>query len=162
MKSLKSVFVAGFVFLGLGLFNQAALAADLGQITDTLMTPTKIITKLLIFACYVVGAILIFAAMAQYKIHRQSPKLVPLTTPILLLFLGVGLLVIPYFTSLPQQTGSVVEQAKRSGADEPPPSQFSTTGSQQPTGPGSLPADEPAAPSEPPPSNGGSWRDKYR
>ena len=94
MKCLKNV-------LGLFLlmaFSVTASAVTVDDVTETLMGPTQMITKLMLAACYIIGVILIFAAMAQYKTHRQSPKLVPLATPIILVVLGVISLLIPYVT----------------------------------------------------------------
>lgn len=89
--------------LGLSLWSFSAMASSnstsLGDIANTLLQPTALVTKLLLLACYVIGIALILMAFAQYKIHRQSPKLVPLSTPIILLVLGVIALMIPYVTN---------------------------------------------------------------
>lgn len=81
------------------LLPQALLAGSTGSIGDAavnLLGPTEIITKLALIACYIVGVALILVSFAQYKIHLQSPKLVPLTTPVLLLVLGIITVFIPY------------------------------------------------------------------
>lgn len=88
---------------------------SLGDVADSLMTPTEIITKLTVVASYIVGVGLLIFAIAQYKQHRQSPKLVPLTTPIMLVILGVCALLIPYVSIISGKSYSAVEQAKREG-----------------------------------------------
>lgn len=157
-----------FIFIHLSLlFVSAPLyATTVDEITTKLDTPMVIVTKVLIFCCYVVGAILIFAAIAQYRNHRQSPKLVPLTTPVLLLILGVGLLFIPYITTLVQDTSSAAERQKREGRAPVPTSIYDETydDSDEELGPGYLPEDDPVEPYEEPRggSNGGHWSDGYR
>jgi hypothetical protein len=78
----------------------AESSAGVGDMAENLLVPTAIVTKLVLIACYVIGFIFVFMAMAQYKIHRQSPKLVPLGTPIILLILGIVALLVPYTTNL--------------------------------------------------------------
>lgn len=93
--------------------------ASVGALSESLMGPTEIITQLVLAACYMVGVGLVIFSLAQYKQHRQSPKLVPLSTPILLLILGVLALLIPYITTLPDESGSATEVAKREGKTAP-------------------------------------------
>ncbi len=158
MKFIKTL-GAGLTLIAL---PTIALATDLNDITATLMTPTLIITKMMVFACYVVGAILIFAAIAQYRNHRQSPKLVPLTTPVLLLVIGIVLLLFPYFSTLAKDTASAAEKAKRDGSDQSRPSSLVQPRDEgTSTGPGNLPVDEPVEPYEPGRSGGGHWSDDY-
>jgi len=81
------------------LLSNPLFAGSTGSIGDaavSLLGPTEIITKLFLIACYIVGVALILVSLAQYKIHQQSPKLVPLTTPIMLFILGVITVLIPY------------------------------------------------------------------
>ena len=162
----KCLLVFGLV---LGLVPVIALAVDFKDISETLMTPTIVITKMLIFACYVVGAALIVASVAQYRNHLQTPKLVPLTTPVMLLVLGIGLLLLPYASTLVKETGSAAEQAKREGRDKSPPSRLVGPKSERSElGPGSLPPDEPEESyddldyDQGGSSGGGSWTDQYR
>ncbi len=168
---MKKYFTLIYINLALLLVPMTAFATDLDDITRTLETPVVIITKVLLFACYVVGAILIFAAIAQYMNHRQSPKLVPLTTPVLLLVLGVGLLFIPYFTTLAKDSASAVEQQKKEGKANTGKSGLLGNGANRSgnsqLGPGSLPEDEYYDDTD---NNGGSngggsggghWSDSY-
>lgn len=87
-------------FIALYLPNTSFATFSIGQAAENLMVPTEILTKLLLISCYIIGIALILGAIVQYKIHRQSPKLVPLTTPITLLVLGLISVMIPYGTKI--------------------------------------------------------------
>lgn len=117
----KLVVCLNIVFFVMGILLPISgwASPSLGQISDSLMGPTEIVTKLVLVACYMVGVGLVIFALAQYKQHRQSPKLVPLTTPILLLILGIIALLIPYVTTMSDESGSATEQAKREGKTNP-------------------------------------------
>jgi hypothetical protein len=137
---------SGFLALA-GALPGAVFATTIGDVATNLMGPTEIVTKLVIVACYVVGLTLIFVAMAQYKIHRQSPKLVPLSTPVALLILGAVALLIPYATNMLEDSASAAKQ--NAGESErsnilPLPGQADVPG---------LPKPKPkkSAPQEPPP-----------
>ena len=82
---------------------------SIGDVAQNLMAPTEVVTKLMLVACYVIGVALILVGLAQYKIHLQSPKLVPLTTPIALLILGTVALLIPYVSDK-FETGNAQKQ----------------------------------------------------
>lgn len=92
-----------------------AVGPSIGDMAENIAIPTEMLTKLALIACYAIGVAFIFAALAQYKIHRQSPKLVPLTTPIVLLVLGFISIMIPYSTGLFGETFSAVVRAKDEG-----------------------------------------------
>ena len=91
-------------------------AGSIGDISDSLLGLTGIVTKVVDIVCYALGAVFLLMSIAQYKIHRQSPKLVPLTTPILLAFLGVLGLCIPYITTV-IETGKWVSRAPSTKTD---------------------------------------------
>jgi len=159
---MKRIWVAvGFSILCLVIayFSSPVFAtSSIGEIADNLMAPTAIITKMVLVACYIIGATLVFAALAQYKIHRQSPKLVPLSTPIALLILGVVSLLIPYATNMFGETFSAVEQDKGRSLQENllPVPDTTRKGPSLPISPQrnqnqntSQPAQSPVAPSSP-------------
>jgi len=120
-EKLNSASLYKYVQLCLLLFPASSWAAQgsVAQITGDLMGPTAILTKLVLVACYMVGVGLIIFSIAQYKQHRQSPKLVPLGTPIILFILGVGALLIPYFSIISGDSASATEQQKREGKTAP-------------------------------------------
>jgi hypothetical protein len=47
-------------------------------------------------SCIIVGVSFFCAAIAQYQIHRSNPKLVPLTTTVTYLILGIIAIAIPF------------------------------------------------------------------
>lgn len=175
MNKNTTLFVSIFTF-GVALLlpvNGMALQS-LGDVAENLMGPTSIVTKLVDITCYIIGMAFVLVAFAQYKIHRQSPKLVPLTTPVLLLVLGICALLVPYVTKVTETGKSTTETKEekpnllpmpdiQKGAGIPyPPTQKGDT---QQSGGGQTnelappPPDNNTAPaaSEPPPAGGGHW-----
>lgn len=141
---------------------------SLGEASQNLMTPVSFITKLALLSCYIIGIALILASIAQYKIHRQSPKLVPLTTPITLLILGLTAIGIPYATNMFGDSYSAEQQhpTERKSSGLVLPDVNSNKGPSLPSAPAPRRDSEPSsapAPAEPPPSSGsGHWTDDPR
>lgn len=119
--------LVGMATLALVGFSTNVFAQSMGEAAESLMKPTEILTMLTIAACYVLGVVLIVMSIAQYKQHKQSPKLVPLTTPIMFFILGVCAVLFPFITEHVGKTGSATEQAKEEGREKrsslptPPP-----------------------------------------
>jgi len=105
------------LFFILMIINFNALAMDVDSVVQNLLGPTTIVTQILVYACYIVGAIFCLMAIAQYKVHRDSPKLVPLSTPIMLVFFGLALILLPYLSSL-FNSGSVLEYSRKTGVEQ--------------------------------------------
>ena len=80
---------------------------------DKVNAPVGTLTRLMLFACFVIGVAMFLGGALQYRNHLQSPKLVPLTTPIFLIIFGTIAILLPYFSSLPEHTGSVLKQQKK-------------------------------------------------
>lgn len=99
------------------LYIPTVLAATLGSLSENLLGPTTVVTQLLVYACYIVGVVFVFMAIAQYKVHRESPKLVPLSTPIMLALFGIILACLPYFSTL-FNSGSALEYRRKEGVTE--------------------------------------------
>ncbi len=72
----------------------------LGEVAKTLLVGGDALAKLMWAACIIVGVALIAAAFTQFQIHRRNPKLVPLTTPVLYLILGVVAIAIPFVDTM--------------------------------------------------------------
>ncbi len=89
-----------------------AKTGSLGDSADSLLNMTAMVTKLMHIACYIIGVALILGSVAQYKNHRQNPKLVPLGTPITLLILGVIAVLIPYGSKMFGESYSAEDKAK--------------------------------------------------
>lgn len=82
-------------------FSSITLAAvdagvPLADVVTSLLLGGSILSKLMWAVCIVVGVALIAAAFTQFQIHRRNPKLVPLTTPVLYLILGICAIALPF------------------------------------------------------------------
>lgn len=86
----KYIIACGILLPGLAWAEQ-----DFATIAETLTGGVNIIAVLLTAACVIIGIILIGTALGQYQIHRQNAKLVPLINPLLCLFLGMVLVILP-------------------------------------------------------------------
>lgn len=93
---IKSLSGGGALLLALTSQSAFADGASLAHISKNLLVGGHILTKLMWAACIVVGIALIAAAFTQFQIHRRNPKLVPLTTPVLYLILGIVAIAIPF------------------------------------------------------------------
>jgi hypothetical protein len=80
----------------LSVYMVSVSAGSLGEFSDTLTFGANILTKLMWAACIITGIVMIAASFTQFQIHRYNPKLVPLTTPVLYLILGVMAIAIPF------------------------------------------------------------------
>lgn len=167
-KVNKSMFTIALLLVPVMAFGMSSI----GDVANNLMGPTSIVTKFVDIACYIIGLVFIMMSIAQYKIHRQSPKLVPLMTPILLLVLGIIALCIPYVTQKPEATGKAkIESTEKSALPLPTPTQKSPglpypPSHKQDTAPPSSTSEQsettPASPSSDsdsssPPAGGGGW-----
>lgn len=72
----------------------------LADVVGTLLVGGDVLSKLMWAVCIVVGVALIAAAFTQFQIHRRNPKLVPLTTPVLYLVLGICAIALPFVGQL--------------------------------------------------------------
>jgi len=89
---------------------------SLGSIADSLTIGTHVVTRLMHFVSIVVGCFLFIMAFSLFRAHRSNPKFVPLERPIIYMFLGLILVVLPFFGKIFMPTGStfeVREQEKR-------------------------------------------------
>lgn len=82
--------------------NNSSLAAwnehqgvGLGQLANILMAPTAGIARIMMAMAFVAGVGFLMGAIIQYKYHRENPQQVRLSTPLLLLALGLALLALP-------------------------------------------------------------------
>lgn len=190
LKSWNTTYFVGTFTLLIALLLPANAMAlqSIGDVAENLMGPTSIATKLVDITCYIIGFAFVLMAFAQYKIHLQSPKLVPLMTPVLLLVLGVCALMIPYVTkhsdtgkSKTQETQTeksnllpLPDLQQNTGPGVPYPPYGNTSGASDssqnmspppPSDQTPPPSDQNAAPAanEPPPSSGGGhWTQEPR
>jgi hypothetical protein len=76
-----------------------AESTSIGTVAEGLWGPTVVLSRLMEAAAYVLGFTLLMFSAIKYKSHRQNPKIVPLSIPIVLLFSGAILVGIPYVTT---------------------------------------------------------------
>lgn len=105
MKWIKSV---GGVLLLTEL--SVAHAVTLKEVSGILLEGGQVLTKLMWAVCVVVGIGVLAAAFTQFQIHRRNPKLVPLTTPVLYLILGVSAIALPFVNTMYGFLGESKEQ----------------------------------------------------
>lgn len=84
------LFCSDVAFAGL---NQTS--STLGELSDGIGDTASIFGNLMNATCIIVGIALIASAVTQYQIHKASPKMVPLTTPIIYMVLSLCILAIP-------------------------------------------------------------------
>ena len=114
--TIINVFSSCFLILLIFCFPNIAIAtqgyASLGDMAGNIYGDTSIIMRVMWSACIIVGVALFLTAFTQYQIHRRNPKLVPLTTAITYLILGIIAFAIPfleevfYFEAAPTQQAS--------------------------------------------------------
>lgn len=115
----KKIVWGGIMLASLYSNNALAEGASLSSVSENLLVGGNILTKLMWAACIVVGVALMAAAFTQFQIHRRNPKLVPLTTPVLYLILGIVAIGIPF---VPQINGFLsAGQTGVRGSSAPPP-----------------------------------------
>ncbi len=95
------------------------LAVDLAEFSGVLTQGGGFLQKMLWAAAIVVGILLIAAAFTQFQIHRRNPKLVPLTTPVMYLILGIVAIALPFLDTTGGFMGEKVDRIK-STPDESP------------------------------------------
>lgn len=110
VMSKKISRIISTLILAMVIMPVSVMAGSIGDSADNLMGPTSIVMKLVEVGCYLLGLGFVMMSLAQYKIHRQSPKLVPLSTPITLAILGIIALLIPYTTKLAETGKNEVPQ----------------------------------------------------
>lgn len=70
-------------------------ADSIGDLADNLMGPVAGLGKILNAICFIAGTGFILGALLQYKYHRENPQQVRISTPIVLLCLGLIIIAIP-------------------------------------------------------------------
>ena len=88
----KKILVCILSLSGLSCFA----ASSLGSIAGDLTTTGDILVKMMWAACIIVGVSLTVVSFTYFQTHRMNPKLVPLTTPILYLILGLLAICLPF------------------------------------------------------------------
>ncbi len=93
-RSLSSV-----MGLGLTLFSTFAYAqvpvTNISAMASSIQATLTPLINLIISSCYLGGAGFCAGAIFKFKAHKDNPTQVPIGTPIMLLFVGAGLLFLP-------------------------------------------------------------------
>lgn len=90
--------VISFAFFSIS--SHAVEPISLGQVASNLMEPISVFSDFIHTACFVIGGSFIFASIIRYVEHRKSPLVMPISTIILMLILGIILLLLPYISLL--------------------------------------------------------------
>ncbi|MGB6977131.1 MAG: hypothetical protein WBE18_06745 [Gammaproteobacteria bacterium] len=93
ISSFKKTFF-GLSLLCANTFAVAASNQSLGQIAQQLTGPIMQTTHLLETICLICGVGLVLASLLKYKAHRNNPREIPFSTPLMLLVFGLALIVL--------------------------------------------------------------------
>lgn len=92
-KPLFMLFIAAVVLLT-GAEAWAAISG-IGQVATNVTSNLRAVAKLITAGSYVAGMAFAVGAIAKFKQHKDNPTQIPLSTPIVLLFVGVALIFAP-------------------------------------------------------------------
>jgi hypothetical protein len=95
MKYLFSLIIISTMLL-----NTAVARRSVGEAANVLFYGTNFLTKFFWVACILVGVFLLTGFMVHYKEHRNNPKLVPMSTVITYLILGLIAISIPFLNRI--------------------------------------------------------------
>lgn len=111
MKVVNIKKIALLLLMFLLIFDSgfAAEKPTLASIADSLVVGTDAVTRLLHFASIAVGCFLFIMAISLFRAHRLNPKFVPLDRPVIYVFLGVILVVLPLYGKIFMPTGSTID-----------------------------------------------------
>lgn len=106
MNTSKSTFALSIacLFLLLAVFAPSAMAQSIGAIADRASGSIGGVTRLAESVAYMVGFLFGIGALVKFKAHRDNPQQTPISTPIVLLFVAVGLIALPAVLSSGQET----------------------------------------------------------
>jgi hypothetical protein len=98
-KTLKLALMALICYMPCCVSATIAADTDFQDVMSAFIGGGDILSKIIWAACILVGIGMITAAFTQFQIHRRNPKLVPLTTPVMYLILGVCAIAVPFVES---------------------------------------------------------------
>lgn len=87
----------------LGLLLSVALsgvAGDAGMVASNANTIIDSVTDIVMVILYIAAMVVMVSATMKYRIHRQNPQQIPLSTPITELILAIVLAAIPTVTRI--------------------------------------------------------------
>lgn len=68
---------------------------SIGQLADSMMEPVSVLFKFVATTSLIIGASFLFAAFVRYMQYRVNPLATPISTVIILFFLGALLIALP-------------------------------------------------------------------
>ncbi len=77
--------------------NATDIASVIGNIQKAVLVPLLNVT---VAIAYLAGAGFVVAAIFKFKAHKDNPTQVTVGTPIMMLFIGIGLLLFPSIVSV--------------------------------------------------------------
>lgn len=91
------LFVMGLTCLAAGAFAAAGGAgtSGIGAVAGRALSNLPNIAKLITAGAYVAGMGFAVAAIAKFKAHKDAPQQVPISMPIVLLFVAAALIFVP-------------------------------------------------------------------
>lgn len=92
-KPLVIFFITLIAFM-LGTEAWAAVSG-IGAVASNITSNLRAVAKLVTAGSYVAGMAFAVGAIAKFKQHKDNPTQIPLSTPIVLLFVGIALIFIP-------------------------------------------------------------------
>lgn len=92
-QSILAVIGLSFAFFSMNAF--AAAATDVSGMAGMIQSTLTPLINLIVASCYLGGAGFCAGAIFKFKAHKDNPTQVPIGTPIMLLFVGAGLLFLP-------------------------------------------------------------------
>ena len=91
----RLVIASAFFALGTEVWAATASGSGIGAIAANVTGNLANIAKLITAGSYVAGMAFAVGAIAKFKQHKENPQQMPLSTPIVLLFIGIALIFIP-------------------------------------------------------------------
>ncbi len=89
---VRLLIAAAFIAFGMEAW---ASGEGIGTIAANVTGNLSNIAKLITAGSYVAGMAFAVGAIAKFKQHKENPQQMPLSTPIVLLFIGIALIFIP-------------------------------------------------------------------
>jgi len=93
-RILFFAFLATIIFAGAEVWA-IGTASGLGGIAATAKGSLSNIAKLITAGSYVAGMAFAVGAIAKFKQHKENPTQIPISQPIMFLFVGIALIFIP-------------------------------------------------------------------
>jgi len=105
MKNKLIIFLTCLLVPSIVFCSHATKPAGIGYVAQSIMEPVSILSEFVTTASMVIGISFLFGALFRYMQHRVNPLAAPISTVLLLLFLGAMLILLPYSHKLMTMAG---------------------------------------------------------